>query len=320
MGEIDHQGFCASLNAFILPITYLFLHCLLKEKNPVAITTAASRLGTTAYSDVSPVELRPNWTAEDAKGIIRAVYRQVLGNDYLMQSERLTGLESLLCNGQITVRDFVRGVAKSELYKTKFLYPNFQSRVIELNFKHLLGRAPYDESEIVEHLDRYETQGFDADIDSYIDSAEYSESFGDSIVPYYRGFSTQTGQKTVGFTRMFQLYRGYANSDRSQIGTGPRLAAELGRNGSSAVKTSSSDGFAYQASKQGTMPNRAFGRSATGSSDRLYRIEVSGTRNPGYPKIRRSSREYIVSYEELSSTLQRINKLGGKVASVSIAQ
>jgi phycocyanin-associated rod linker protein len=286
----------------------------------VAITTAASRLGTAAYSNASPVELRPNWTAADAKGIIMAVYRQVLGNDYIMQSERLTGLESLLCNGQITVRDFVRAVTKSELYKTKFLYPNFQSRVIELNFKHLLGRAPYDESEIVEHLDRYETQGFDADIDSYIDSAEYSESFGDAIVPYYRGFDTQTGQKTVGFTRMFQLYRGYANSDRSQIGSGSRLAAELGRNGSSPVKTPSGDGFAYQASKQGTMPNRTFGRSAVGSGDRLYRIEVSGTRNPGYPKIRRSSREYIVSYDDLSSTLQRINKLGGKVASVSIAQ
>ena len=289
----------------------------------MAITTAASRLGTTAYSDASPAELRPNWTAEDAQGIISAAYRQVLGNDYLMQSERLIPLESLLRNGQISVRDFVRALAKSELYKTKFLYPNFQTRVIELNFKHLLGRAPYDESEVVEHLDCYETQGFEADIDSYIDSAEYSESFGDAIVPYYRGFNTQMGQKTVGFTRMFQLYRGYANSDRSQMGTGSRLAIELGRNASSSVvppSSASGGGFAYQASEQGTMPNRAFGRSSVGSGDRLYRIEVSGTRNPGYPRVRRSSREYIVSYEDLSSTLQRINKLGGKVASVSIAQ
>ncbi|MBW4627885.1 MAG: phycobilisome rod-core linker polypeptide [Brasilonema octagenarum HA4186-MV1] len=53
-------------------------------------------------------------------------------------------------------------------------------------------------------------ESFNADIDSYIDSAEYDVSFGDFIVPYYRGFSTQLGQKTVGFTRMFRLYRGYA--------------------------------------------------------------------------------------------------------------
>ncbi len=105
-----------------------------------------------AFDQTRPVELRPNWTAEDAKIVIAAVYRQVLGNDYLMQSERLTSLESLLNNGKLSVRDFVRAVAKSDLYKTKFLYPHFQTRVIELNIKHLLGRAPYDESEVIEHL------------------------------------------------------------------------------------------------------------------------------------------------------------------------
>ncbi|MBW4593146.1 MAG: hypothetical protein KME46_09525 [Brasilonema angustatum HA4187-MV1] len=53
-------------------------------------------------------------------------------------------------------------------------------------------------------------ESLDADIDSYIDSAEYDVSFSDFIVLYYRGFSTQLSQKTVGFTRMFRLYRGYA--------------------------------------------------------------------------------------------------------------
>jgi phycocyanin-associated rod linker protein len=290
----------------------------------VAITTSASRLGTSAFSDARPIELRSNWSPEDAQAVIRAVYRQVLGNDYLMASERLVSLESLLNNGQLSVREFVRGVAKSELYKTKFLYPHFQTRVIELNFKHLLGRAPYDESEVIEHLDRYQNQGFEADIDSYIDSAEYDASFGDSIVPYYRGFSTQTGQKTVGFTRIFKLYRGYANSDRSQIGgSNTRLATELARNAAAPVvapSSSSSGGWSYLPSKQGTTPTRVFGRSSIGSSDRLYRIEVSGISLPRYPKVRRSNKEYVVPYEQLSSTLQQINKLGGKVASVTLAQ
>lgn len=288
----------------------------------MAITTAASRLGTSAYSDARPVELRPNWTAEDAQTVIQAAYRQVLGNIHLMQSDRLTALESLLTNGQITVRDFVRALVKSDLYKNTYLYPNYHSRVIELNIKHLLGRAPFDEAEIIEHLDRYQNDGFEADIDSYIDSAEYETNFGDSIVPYYRGFENAIGDRTVGFTRLFKLYRGYANSDRAQIGTGPHLATELGRNSASAIvaPAGGSEGWAYQASKQGTMPTRTFGRSSTGASDRLYRIEVSGTRLPGYPKVRRSSREFVVPYEELSATLQRINKLGGKVASVTIAQ
>ncbi|MBI4783653.1 MAG: phycobilisome linker polypeptide [Oscillatoriophycideae cyanobacterium NC_groundwater_1537_Pr4_S-0.65um_50_18] len=289
----------------------------------MAITTAASRLGTTAFSEFRPIELRPNWTSADAQAVIQAVYRQVLGNDYLMQSERLTNLESLLNNGQLTVRDFVRGLAKSELYKTKFLYPHFQTRVIELNFKHLLGRAPYDESEVIEHLDRYQTQGFDADIDSYIDSEEYELNFGDAIVPYYRGFSTQTQQKIAGFPRMFRLYRGYANSDRSQLGgSSSRLAGELARNSVSAVIAPSggSGGWAYQPSKQGVAPTRTFGRSSTGSTDRLYRIEVAGISLPRYPKVRRSNKEFIVPYEQLSNTLQQINKLGGKVASITLSQ
>jgi phycocyanin-associated rod linker protein len=53
---------------------------------------------------------------------------------------------------------------------------------------------------------------------------------------------------------------------------------------------------------------------------RLYRIEVSGVSLPRYPKVRRSNTELIVPYDQLNSTLQRINKLGGKVASVTVAQ
>lgn len=287
----------------------------------MAITTAASRLGITAFNSASVVELRPNWTAEDAKIVINAVYRHVLGNDYIMASERLIGLESLLNNGQITVREFVRAVAKSELYKTKFFYPNFHTRVIELNIKHLLGRAPYSEAEVIEHLDRYQTKGFDADIDSYINSAEYEANFGDSIVPYYRGFENNVGDTTAGFTRMFRLYRGYANSDRAQIeGSNSRLAVELAQNTTSAIVGASggNDGWAYRPAAKGNMATRAFGRSI-GTGDRLYRVEVAAVSLPRYPKVRRSNREYIVSYEELSNTLQRINKMGGKVASVTIA-
>jgi len=289
----------------------------------MAITTAAARLGTAAYSDASPVELRPHWTTDDLQIVIRAAYRQVFGNDYVLASERQVALESLLANGQITVREFIRALAKTELYKTKFFYPNFQTRVIELNFKHLLGRAPYSEAEVTEHLDRYQNEGFDADIDSYIDSAEYESNFGDAIVPYYRSFVYQQGQQTTGFTRMFQLYRGYATSDRSQIaGSTSRLAGELGRNSVSAIvgPSGANEGWAYQAPEQGATPTRVFGRSSIDSTGRLYRIEVAAATLPRYPKVRRVNREFIVPYEQLNNTLIQINKLGGKVASVTIAQ
>jgi phycocyanin-associated rod linker protein len=275
---------------------------------------------------MSPVELRPQWQKEDAEQVIRAVYRQVLGNDYLMASERLVGAESLLMNGYITVRDFVRSVAKSELYKTKFFYPHFQTRVIELNIKHLLGRAPIDESEVIEHLDRYENEGYDADIDSYIDSAEYEANFGDNVVPYYRGFDYQAGNRTVGFTRMFRLYRGYANSDRGQVERkSSRLATELGRNSVSAIVAPSGvdgGGWAYRDSAKGQTPNVALGGSTpygTNAAGRIYRMEVAGMVSPGYPSVRRSSRAFLVPYEQLLTKMLQVKKLGGRIASITPA-
>ena len=286
----------------------------------MAITSAASRLGVAAFKEYEPSELRPNWNQEDVQAVIRAAYRQVLGNDYVLSSERLKGEESLLCNGSITVRGFVRAIAKSELYKSKFLYNSFQTRVIELNFKHLLGRAPYDESEVIYHLDLYENKGFEADIDSYIDSNEYEENFGDNIVPYYRGFDTQTQQSIAGFTRMFQLYRGYANSDSSQIaGKQSRLAEELGGNSVSAVISPSGggEGWAYRPSGRDNAPNKTFRNPSR--SGRVYRIEVAGMNLPRYPKVRRVSKAWFVPYEELSTTIQKICKMGGKIASITLA-
>jgi phycocyanin-associated rod linker protein len=287
----------------------------------VAITAAASRLGTSAFSDAARVELRPTATKEDVQNVIRAIYRQVLGNDYLMASERLTSAESLLADGNITVREFVRILAKSELYKAKFFYNNFQTRVIELNYKHLLGRAPYDESEVVNHLDLWNNKGYEAEIDSYVDSQEYISNFGDNVVPYYRGFETQPGQKTVGFNRMFRLYRGYANSDRSQAeGNSSRLARDLAMNlPSSIVKPSGSDeSWSYYRSSSDVAPRNCLGGSY-GESGRVYRIEVAGIRQPGYPGVRRSSTAFLVPYENLSNKMQQILKTGGKIISVTPA-
>ncbi|MDY6936437.1 MAG: phycobilisome linker polypeptide [Cyanobacteriota bacterium] len=268
----------------------------------MAITTAASRLGVSAFSETPTVELRPNWTEEEAKVAVRAVYRQLLGNEHVMNSERLTSAESLLCNGNISVRDFVRCVAKSELYKSKFFYSNFQNRFTELNYKHLLGRAPYDQTEIAFHNDLYHDRGYDADIDFYIDSAEYRSCFGDNIVPYYRGFETQPGQKTVGFNRMFQLYRGYANSDRAQSQKQGWLTWEVGKNLSSQVRTPSS---------------RTLTGNTSGARGQSYRVRVVRAAPRVGPQVRQTTTEFIVSYEGLSGRLQQIARSGGKVMSVT---
>ena len=268
---------------------------------------SAQRLGISAFEDESPLELRANRTEGEVEAVIRAVYRHVLGNDHLMKWERLVGMESLLRGGEISVKDFVRGVALSGLYRDKFFNANPQNRFIELNYKHLLGRAPYDQTEIAYHTDLYTEEGYEAEINSYIDSPEYEESFGDSIVPYYRGFSTQRGQKTVGFSRLFQLYRGYANSDRAQgSGNRAKLTRELAQNSASPIYS-------------GSTGESLRGNSA-GDREKFYRIRVTqGAAIGQKTRVRRSSAEYLVAYEQLSNKLQQINRQGGVITSITQA-
>ncbi|NDJ18184.1 phycobilisome linker polypeptide [Myxacorys almedinensis] len=285
---------------------------------------AAGPLGLSAFDDSSRVELRPDWTEAELQSVFRAAYRQVLGNDYIMKSERLVSAESLLRQGMTTVRDFVRAIAKSDLYKSKFFYRNSNQRFVELNFKHLLGRAPYDEAEWGYHTGLCEEQGYDAEIDSYIDSMEYENKFGNNVVPYYTGFQVEAGVRTTGFTRMFRLYRGYASSDRGSIGgKSPRLTRELGQNFASRIDKPSGGGSGASGWKHAAIPDDAAPRKALGGtqqeSGRVYRIEVTGILQPGYPKVRRSSSAILVPYEQLSQKLQEITKKGGKIVNVSRA-
>ncbi|MBD2104507.1 phycobilisome linker polypeptide [Leptolyngbya sp. FACHB-261] len=282
---------------------------------------SASRLGISAFDETQRVELRPNRSEENVQAVISAVYRQLLGNDYVMASERLTYAESQLRQGTTTVREFVRTVAKSELYKTRFFYPNSNNRFTELNYKHLLGRAPYDEAELIFHFGLYNEKGYDADIDAFIDSEEYVTNFGDNVVPFYRGFGYFTGARTVGFNRMFRLYRGYANSDSSQVeGKSPRLTRNLAQNSSNTIvgPSGGATGWSYRASSDSAPRNRP--NTGAGTADdlnRLYRLEVTSIRTPGYPAVRRSSTVFMVPHHQLLAKMQQIHRTGGKIASIT---
>lgn len=272
----------------------------------MAVTTSAGRLGVSPYEESMRVELRPHWSDADTNAVIRAAYRQVFGNQYIMASERNVSAESLLRQGDISVRDFVRALALSDLYRDKFFTSGPQNRFIELNYKHLLGRAPYSQDEIAYHTDLYNKHGYDAEINSYIDSTEYRDSFGDMVVPHYRGYLTQRSQKTVGFTRFFQLYRGYGTSDRTQIaGVRARLLQEVAKNSASPVRNAN------------TGP--AIVGTSGGGREQLYRVRVFQAAGPGRAAVRRSTAEFLVPYEQLSQKLQQVNRMGGRVTNVDPA-
>jgi phycoerythrin-associated linker protein len=157
--------------------------------------------------NANPVELCANSASEDVQVIIRTVYKQVLGNPHVMDSERLTTAESQLSDGTFSVREFVRAVGKSEFYRARYFEKCAPYRFVELNFMHFLGRPPQSQAEISEHIVRCIEEGYEAEIDSYLDSNEYHNTFGENTVPYSRSY-TQAGQSQVTFNRMFAIDRG----------------------------------------------------------------------------------------------------------------
>ncbi len=275
--------------------------------------SVADRLGVRAYTESAPLELRPDTSEAQLTTILRAVYRQVLGNDYLfgVDVEELQSLESLLRNGSLSVREFVRQVAKSEAYKKRFLYPNSQTRAIELNFKHLLGRAPTTGKDIAFHLDLYQTKGHNGEVDSYLDSPEYLGVFGENIVPYPQGFTYQPTFNTQDFTNLFSLYGGYASNDRSQ-GIRPRLMTALGVGYAPTIAESPYVGMAA---------GRFIGPSPVQLANEMFCVEISQRKNPlsalaTSSKVRRSTKRLMVSRDQLSETLQQVLRSGAKVLSV----
>lgn len=247
-------------------------------------------------ADAETVELRPNATEDDVQAVIRAVYKQVLGNAHVMDSQRLSSGESALRNGDITIRGFVRLVAKSDLYRSRCFDNSSPYRFIELNFKHLLGRAPQDQSEISEHVETYIKGGYEAEIDSYIDSEEYISNFGENIVPDARGNRTQPGIKNVSFNRTFALTRGFAAND---IGKQAKLITDVG----------------------GNLPTKiaapASGSGAKDNTGKRFRITVAKASHG--PRVTQSKQTFEVGYNQMSQKIKNIQKTGGKILSIAEA-
>lgn len=295
------------------------ISCFICREIPLMPFGPASRLGVSLFDETPPVEWVPGRSQEEAETIIRAVYRQVLGNAYVMESERLTVPESQFKRGELSVRNFVRAVAKSELYCSRFFTSCARYRSIELNFRHLLGRPPYDLEEMRTHSTILDTKGFEAEIDSYIDSDEYQTTFGENFVPYIRGYKTEACTSMVQFTHTFQLVRGASSSSLKGdlAGKSPKLNSLVIQGTPTAVISPASAGATFR-NPAGSARTR-FGAGAD-DKGKIYRIEVTGYRANTVNKVsrfRRSNQVYLVPFDELSAAYQRIHREGGTIASIT---
>jgi len=241
-----------------------------------------------------PVELRPNASEDDFQLVISAVYKHVLGNHHVMESQRLASAESLLRNGDISVRGFVRAVAKSDLYRSLFFESSSAYSFIENNFQNLLGRAPEDQSEISAHTAICLERGYDGEVDSYIDSDEYWRSFGENTAPYLRGQQTESGLKNVSFNRTLVIAGGNASNNS---GKKALLTGDIAGNRGTKVQ-----------SPKGSV-------SSTAGTTSRFRISVLGA-NTGGSRTPRSSANYEVGYQQLQNKIRTIQKFGGKIVSI----
>lgn len=233
-------------------------------------------------------------SVDDVDAVIRAVYKQVLGNPHVMESERLISAESKLTNGEISVHEFVRIVAKSDFYRDRYFSSCAPYRFVELNFLHLLGRAPQDQREVSEHIVRCVAEGYDAEIDSYIDSDEYQTAFGENTVPFYRGKDSAANAKQIGYNRMFALDRGAAQVDSAVQNS--QLVFAVATNSANTIKASTA--------------------TVIGSgTEKRFKILVSGSKFD--TKRRISTSEYIVSASKMTPQIQRINRTSGRIVSIT---
>ena len=279
----------------------------------------ASRLGVSLFDETPPLEWVPGRSGEEAESIIRAVYRQVLGNAYVMESERLTIAESQFKLGEFSVREFVRAVAKSDLYQSRFFTSCARYRAIELNFRHLLGRTPRDLEEMRVHSTILDTQGYGAEIDSYLDSDEYQNAFGENFVPFIRGYKTEACETMVQFTHTFQMVRGASSSSLKGdlAGKSPKLNALTINQTATPVVSPASAGAAFRDTSVASRSRHGVDASSGG---KVYRIEVTSIRANAVnrvSKFRRSNQVFLVPYDKLSQEYQRIHQQGGVIASIT---
>ena len=141
--------------------------------------------------------------ATDMDTLILAAYRQICNEQQMLASHRHRFLESQLRAGQITVRDFIRGLATSGSFRDLVYDHNNNYRFVQICVQRILGRNVYNDREKMAWSIVLATKGLQGFIDDLLNSDEYLENFGDNIVPYQRRrILSQQRQGEVPFSQM----------------------------------------------------------------------------------------------------------------------
>lgn len=149
-------------------------------------------------------------SSSDMDVLIQAAYRQIFFHAFAADREPF--LESQLRNGQITVREFVRGLCLSDTFTRSFYNLNSNYKFVEHCLNKILGRSPYNEKEKIAWSIVIATKGRAGLINDLLNSDEYLENFGDSVVPYQRRRVLPSGASETPFNIENPRYDAYTRA------------------------------------------------------------------------------------------------------------
>jgi len=136
--------------------------------------------------------MKPGLSTLEKQMVIKAAYRQIFERDITRAyGQSISYLESQVKNGDISMKEFVRRICKSELYRKQFFEPFINSRALELAFRHILGRGPSSREEVQDYFSIVSEKGLAGLVDALVDSKEYADYFGEETVPYLRGLGQE---------------------------------------------------------------------------------------------------------------------------------
>ena len=168
-------------------------------------TVQSQRYGSSAAGDVS--------TRSEMDQVIEQAYRQVFF--HAMQSDREPFLESQLRSGNITVRDFIRGLLLSERFQQGYYQCNSNYRMVDQVVGRVLGRPVHGGAERRAWSIVIGEKGFTAFVDALLDSSEYMNSFGYDLVPQQR--SRVLPGRALGETPIYQKFPRYGADWRDSL-------------------------------------------------------------------------------------------------------
>ena len=145
--------------------------------------------------------------------LIEQAYRQVFF--HAMRSDRELFLESQLRSGNITVRDFIRGLLLSERFQQGYYQCNSNYRMVDQVVGRVLGRPVHGDAERRTWSIVIGEKGFTAFVDAVLDTEEYMESFGYDLVPQQR--SRVLPGRSVGETPIYQQFPRYGADWRDAL-------------------------------------------------------------------------------------------------------